>query len=124
MVYEHNEENYVILWYIARNFLQEKAIPGVKKTLVGINKKISTSSNFVKSVISGKTKAEELGLNRQKVTINTQISATKSTLSKPFKTINKNHEYREAISKEEAERQLEQIKVLTILLTDRIKKTF
>ncbi|MDR3542709.1 MAG: hypothetical protein P4L69_17365 [Desulfosporosinus sp.] len=86
------------------------------------NEKVSTGTDIIRSGFSGKTKAEQLLSEMKEHAKTTEQSVANSTFVEPATDIDDKYQYREIISKEEAQRQFDQIKVLAILLADKIKK--
>lgn len=117
-----DDEKREILASIASNWWHGKVIPGVKKTWSGFTEKVSTRTEIIRSGFSGKTKAEQLLSQRKESAKTTELAVANSTFVEPAENIAEKYQYREIISKEEAQRQFDQIKVLAILLADKIKK--
>lgn len=108
-----DEEKRKILALKASNWWCGKALPGVAKTWNDVRNKVDTGKDIIRSSISGKTKAEQLLAEKKE-----------SIMASPPIVVEANEYFqdRETITMEEAQQQFDQIKVLAILLADKIKK--
>lgn len=116
-----DEKKIEVLVSRASNWWHGKFIVGAKKTGDGITKKISHGIKIIRSEFPGKTKAEQLLSQSKECTKITELAASNPAFVEPVKNIDDKSHYRESISMEEAQRQYDQIKVLAILLADKIK---
>lgn len=116
-----DKEKREILASMAGNWWHGKVVVGAKKTWSSIIEKFSNGTEIIKSGFSGKIKAEQLLSEINERAKTTELSAANSTFVEPVEDIEDKSQYRESISLEEAEQQFEQIKVLAILLADKIK---
>lgn len=116
---DEKKREYLVL--VASNWWHGKVIFGAKKTWSSIIEKVSTGTEIIQSDFSGKTKAEQLLSESKERAKTTELSAANSTFVEPVEDIDDKSQYRESISREAAQRQFEQIKVLAILLADKIR---
>lgn len=92
---------------------------GTKKTWSRVIEKVSTGKEIIQSGFSLKTKAEQLFSENEERAKTTELSAANPTFVEPVEDIiDDKSQYRESMSRE---MQVEQIKVLALLLADKIK---
>ena len=103
-----DEENRKAIATLAKNWWNEKALPGIKKSV----ENVKTIAHGVKT---GETKAEKL-METKKNKADSSIIATSGLTEK------KEKRQKNKISAEEYQQQIKQVQVLAVLLADRIKK--
>lgn len=103
-----DEQNRQAIAALAKNWWMGKAVPGIKSSWNGIKE-------FVQDIKSGETKASKL-LRESK---STNIVEAANVEVMDSETLKSN---KQKISPEEYAQQVDQIKILAILLADRIKK--
>lgn len=108
-----DEEKRKVLALKASNWWRGKALPGVMRTWNDVRNKVDSGKDLIRTSISGKTKAEQLLAKK-----NESIMVSPPIVEK----VNENFQDRETITMEEAQQQFDQIKVLAILLADKIKR--
>lgn len=116
-----DEEKIEILASKFNNWWHGKVITGAKETGSVITEKFSHGIEIIRTGFAGKTKAEQLLSESKECTKATELSASNSTFVEPVEDIDNKSHYSESISMEEAQRQYDQIKVLAILLANKIK---
>lgn len=104
-----DEENRKAIAALAKNWWNDKALPGIKKSV----ENVKTIAHGVKT---GETKAERLAESKNNKTDATTI-IVKNDISEKKEKGNKRK-----VSAEEYEQQVKQVQVLAVLLADRIKK--
>jgi hypothetical protein len=107
-----DEQNRKAIAALASNWWNGKALPGIKK-------KWDDVKSVVHSAKSGETKAEHINLERIKKNTSIETVGTQKIDDKKEKSFQKN---KKKISTEEYQEQVDQIKVLAILLADRIRR--
>lgn len=116
-----DEENREILASMASNWWHGKVI-FVKKKCTSFYKKVNTGTDIIRGVFSGKTKAELLLSERKEQVNTTELSMQNWSFIEPAEQIDNQYQYRKTISREEAQLQIRQIRVLAVLLADKIRK--
>lgn len=107
-----------------KRLVTDKVIPSVKKTKRWISEKSAIGINMIRNGIPSEIKEEQLLAKRTKrKTDITELSVTNNTTVEPFENIdNTFEEYRESMSREEAQQHLIYVRDLALLLAAEIRR--